>query len=308
MHLVKLLRSQEFLIGLALFLGLVWPDLARPLTFTVLPALAVVIFLSTLGVPNKIFTQPVAMLRAGLEGTVLSFVVLGAVTIGLSRLLLDDPHFQAGFVFMAATPPATAVIAFTYSMKGDVTHALSTVLGAYLASLFMTPIILNLFLGGHITVNTWEVVLHIVIVIIIPLAVSRLCLWAGWQRFLDPVKGDVIKGLFFLVFYIMVGLNRQVFFDELDLIWSTALVMVLCYFVLGAVVYWLSRRLGSVLEKAISLTLLTTVKNLGLSGGMALALGGEKAAVPSAVAAIIFLVYITAMGAYMRHRHTLEDA
>ncbi len=168
MFIVKLFSSQEFLIGLALFLGLAWPDLAAPLTFTVLPALAVVIFLSTLGVPNQIFKQPMAMLRAGLEGTVLSFILLGAVTIGLSRLFLDDPHFLAGYVFMAATPPATAVIAFTYSMKGDVTHALGTVLGAYLASLFMTPLILMLFLGGHIQVHTGQVVLHICVVILCP--------------------------------------------------------------------------------------------------------------------------------------------
>lgn len=300
MAIVKLLRNQEFLLVSAVVLGLLWPGPASPLLPTVLPTLGLVIFLSTLAVPNRNFTQPAQLLRSGLEGVLFSFVLLGGVIIGLSYLLLDDAYFRTGYVFAAAAPPATGVIAFTYSFKGDATHALLAVLGGYLASLVLTPLMIMLFLDSRVSLDPVTLLMHVALLVLAPLLASRAALALGWQHFLDPIKGDVIKWLFFLVFYVLVGVNRSVLLTEFDLLGRIALVAVLFYFGLGGLVYLISRRLEGGLERTVARTLLVTCKNLGLAGGMVLSLAGARAAVPCTVAVLFMLAFLTIAGALLR--------
>jgi BASS family bile acid:Na+ symporter len=101
--------------GLALGRGANW---TQPL---VLPALAVVMTLSTMGVRSEMPRSPRELWRPALSGLLLNYVVLGGILLGLSFLMIREPAMNDGFVLLVAVPPAIEVIPFTEFLRGSIT-------------------------------------------------------------------------------------------------------------------------------------------------------------------------------------------
>ena len=116
--MLALLRNRDVILFLALFFGLTAGQFAVYVEKMVLPALGLVMTLSVLGVPISIFRSPSSMVRPALVGTVCSFLLLGGLLVGLSRLFIQDQELINGFVILAAVPPAVAVIPFTGILHG----------------------------------------------------------------------------------------------------------------------------------------------------------------------------------------------
>ncbi|MCB2226903.1 MAG: hypothetical protein KQH53_09510 [Desulfarculaceae bacterium] len=303
----RLQRSQEFLLACAVALGLALPQPAELLRTVMLPALGGILFFSFLAAPGDIFTRPRLLLHAGLQAVLLSFVLLGGCILGLSQLLFSDPHFRTGYVFLAAAPPASAVFAVTYSLRREADHALRAVLGAYLASLIITPLLILFFLDQRLALEPLAVFGRVALVILLPLAASRAAHGLGWQARLDPIKGKAIKWLFFLVFFILAGVNRGVLLHELLLLWRSALLATGCFLGLGGTVFLLNRKMGAGPARVAVRTLLATCKNTGLAGGLALSLAGARVAAPSVVAVVFMLAFLALMKLYLR-RHGRQPA
>ena len=71
-----------------------------------MPALAVVMTIATLNVPNNYFLNLRAILKPSLVGIFMSYVILAGALLGLSALLIQDKNLWIGFVLIAAVPPA----------------------------------------------------------------------------------------------------------------------------------------------------------------------------------------------------------
>ena len=112
-------RNRDVILFLALVLGLTAGQFARYTEQLVLPALGLVMTLSVLEVPSSIFHSPLALIRPTLAATICSFLLLGGLLVGLSRLLIQNQEIRNGFVIMATVPPAVAVIPFTNILNGD---------------------------------------------------------------------------------------------------------------------------------------------------------------------------------------------
>ena len=203
-------RNRDFILILSVFCGLL---AGAGATFTkplVLPALAVVMTLSTMGVRRDILQSGRGLWVPALSGLVLNFVMLGGVILGLSFLMISEPAIQDGFVLLVAVPPAIAVIPFTDFLKGNTAFSLVATVACYLGALVITPLIALGFLGSGF-VEPWSLILVIVELIVAPLLVSRILLWTSMARRLEPVKGAITNWSFFVVMYTIVGLNREMF-------------------------------------------------------------------------------------------------
>ena len=108
----NLLHSRHLLFVLSLGAGMIADRGALWTMPLVLPALALVMTLSTLGISNDVFRAPRALLPQALLGTVMNYVVLGNFIIALSAVLIREETLWTGFVIMAAVPPAIAVAPF----------------------------------------------------------------------------------------------------------------------------------------------------------------------------------------------------
>ena len=275
---------------MALVLGLLWDTGAKYTQQLILPGLAVVMTLSSMGISGDSFRSLKSLVSSTLVGIVGNFLLHGVVLIGLSALIIRDQFFWNGFILVAAVPPAVAVIPFALFLRGNMNLALLGTIGAYLGALIITPLIALVFLGTGF-ISPVKLLLILGELIVGPLVVSRILVGTGLSKKIDPYKGPITNWSFFLVIYIMTGLNRDIFFQQPLSIVPVAIVAILTTFVLG----WVIEKIGDFFHyekaKLASFVLLATFKNYGLAGALALVFFNPQTAVPATVTSAIGILY-----------------
>lgn len=287
---LHLVNNRNFIFLLALVLGFLWDTGAQYMQRFILPGLAVVMTISSMGIRLDTFRSPKSFLTSSTVAIFCNFILHGVVLIGLSALIIRNQFFWNGFILLAAVPPAVAVIPFTLFLKGNVELALLGTIGAYLGALVLTPMIALVFLGTGF-ISPAKLLLILGELIIGPLIISRILIITGLSKRIEPHKGPITNWSFFLVIYIITGLNRDIFLLQTLSIVPVVIIAVLTTFLLG----WSIEKIGSYfgLEKAhlTSVILLSTFKNYGLSGALALVFFNPQTAVPSTVTSAIGILY-----------------
>jgi bile acid:Na+ symporter, BASS family len=284
-------RNRDFILILSVCCGLL---IGKGATWTkplVLPALAVVMTLSTLGVRRDTFGSGRGLWLPALSGLLLNYVMLGGVLLGLSHVIISEAAIRDGFVLLVAVPPAIAVIPFTDILEGNTGFSLLATVVCYLGALVITPLIALGLLGTGF-VEPWLLILVIVELILAPLIVSRILLWTSLARRLEPVKGAITNWSFFVVMYTIVGLNREMFLHRPLALVPVAVIAVASTFVLGALIERVGRLMRIDRPTLTSMVLLGTLKNYGIAGGLALTLFSQKTALPATVSSVFMIVYI----------------
>lgn len=288
---MSLVRNRNFILSLALILGLLVGQGALWTANLVLPLLALVMMLSTTSVTGSLFRSPRTWLAPLIAGIAMNYLVLGGVILILNGLIIIEQPISNGFIILAAVPPAVGVIPFTGFLDGDMTFSLLGTLGCYLGAFFVTPLILFTFLGFS---TGFQVILFITMVelIIVPLVLSRILLYTGVASRIAPVRGPLINWCFFLVFYTLIGLNRDVFLSQPASLIPAAAIAVATTFGLGYVIERVGRLIRIDPKKVTTMVLLGTAKNTGFAAGLALALFDKQTAIPSTITTIFMLSYI----------------
>jgi bile acid:Na+ symporter, BASS family len=285
-------RNRDVILFLALALGLSAGQFAAYTEPLVLPALGLVMTLSVLEVHISIFRSPRFFVWPALSGTVFSFLLLGGLLVGLSRLFIQDQEIVNGFVILATVPPAVAVIPFTSILHGDKVFSLLGTVGCYLSALILTPLLALLFLEGGTLVQPYTIAVIVGELILLPLLLSWLLQWLNWAVKIEPFKGALTNWSFFLITYTIVGLNRQLFLHQPLSLLPVVGIALFSTFIWGEIIERFCRWRGLEEPVIVSLVLLGTLKNYGLSGGLALSLFSTQTSVPSAVSTVFMIIYI----------------
>ncbi|MGV8079421.1 MAG: bile acid:sodium symporter family protein [Syntrophales bacterium] len=273
----------------------------------ILPALAVVLTVSTLGVSNDLFRRPGKLVIPSLAGIFLNYLVLGNAIIVLSAVLIREDLLWKGFVLVAAVPPAVAVIPFTSYLRGNLSVSLVGTVGGYLGGLVLMPLMLVTLLGGSLA-DPAVLVKHALVLILLPLAASRLILRKGWHLRIRPIQGSLTDWGFFLVIYAIMGLNRDILFRNPAVLVPIAAIAFTTTFVLGFLLERVAKRFHVKEETRTSLVLLGTLKNYGLAGGLALSLFGREAALPAAVGSLFLILHYLWLGKGRRGTALREES
>jgi BASS family bile acid:Na+ symporter len=289
--MIRLLNNRNFIFLLAIIFGLALPQAAQWTKILMMPALALVMMLATINVPNDYFLNFRAILKPSLAGILMTYVILNGAILLLSVLLIGDHNLWIGFVLIAAVPPAVAVIPFTAILEGNVSNTLSGTVASYLAALLIMPLMFWIFIGTGFD-DPYKLIRIMLLLIVLPLVLSRMILYFNWQDRLAPVRGLLTNWGFFIVLYSIIGVNRDLIFSRPLTVIPVAGIAFATTFVLG----WIIQKIGVLLnvdkENIVSLVLQGTLKNQGISGGLAIALFAKEAAVPSAVYSISMILYI----------------
>ena len=280
-----LFRNTGFILALAFIIGLGLPQGAPKISSSVTPLLAVTMTLSVMAVSPKLFLDFKRISRPILISLLLNYVVLGFIFIGLANLLIPEYDLWVGFVLVAAVPPAIAVIPFTHHLKGDTEFSLIGTVASYIAALFLIPLFSATFLGVNV-IQPQDLLISLAQLIIIPMAIAQLLRRFGIDQKLDKYRGTIVNWCFFVVVYIIVGLNQSAFFEEPLILLRVAVIAFVTVFVLSDVVNRIAKRLGRDKPNRISLMLISTRKNYGLAAAIGIALFSDKAALPAALAMV----------------------
>jgi len=289
--MIRLLNNRNFIFLLAITFGLALPQAAQWTKIVMMPALALVMMLATINVPNDYFLNFRAILKPSLAGILMTYVILNGAILLLSALLIGDHNLWIGFVLIAAVPPAVAVIPFTAILEGNVSNTLSGTVASYLAALLVMPLMFWIFIGAGFD-DPYKLVRIMLLLIVLPLVLSRMILYFNWRDRMVPIRSSLTNWGFFIVLYSIIGVNRDLIFSQPLTIIPVAGIAFATTFVLG----WIIQKIGVLLnvdkENIVSLVLQGTLKNQGISGGLAIALFAKEAAVPSAVYSIFMILYI----------------
>jgi BASS family bile acid:Na+ symporter len=289
--MIRLLNNRNFIFLLAITFGLVLPQAAEWTKILMMPALAMVMMLATINVPNDYFLKPRAILKPSLAGIMMTYVILSGVILLVSALLIHDHNLWIGFVLIAAVPPAVAVIPFTAILEGNVSATLSGTVASYLAALLIMPLMFWIFIGTGFD-DPYKLLRIMLLLIVLPLVLSRMILYFNWQDKIAPVRGLLTDWGFFIVLYSIIGVNRDLIFSRPLSIVPAAVVVVATTFILGWAIQKICVLFKVDKKNIISLVLQGTLKNQGIAGGLAIALFEKEAAVPSAVYSISMILYI----------------
>jgi len=255
--------------------------------------------LSTVSITNRDLASLKATPRPILISLLLNYVVMGGIMLPMARWLINDSEIWAGFVTLAAMPPAISATPFSYMLGGDSVFPLFGTTGLYLAALGLTPGMMMLLLGADF-VNPARLLLILVQLIVIPLAVSRLLLSRGLAQNIIKWRDPALNWIFFITIYIIIGLNRQVFFEQPGILFGVIIITIVLTFGLGHAIDFIARRLNIDRSTRISWIVMGTRKNAALASVIALAFLGERATIPAAVCAMFAALFIVWLGFYFK--------
>jgi len=293
--IAKLSHNRDFILSLALVMGLLLPQASRWTQHLTLPALALVMSMSTMGISRGAFPSPRSLIIPALLGVLMSYAVLGGFILGVSALFIHDKELWNGFIVLAIMPPAVAVIPFTDLLKGNNAFSLAGTMGGYLGALVIMPLVLYNFLeSSRFILERLSIVA--IVLIIIPLIVSRILRWRKIDKDLEKVKGAITNWSFFVVVYSIVGLNQDIFTHQPMRLLPVAAIAVGSMFVLGLIIEWVGKLFRIDPKTTMSLVLLGTIKNYGLAAGIALSLFSKESALPATVSTIFMFIYVIWIG------------
>jgi bile acid:Na+ symporter, BASS family len=293
---MKILRllflNRNVILILGVVVGLVWGKGAVWTEPLILPLLALVMTIATMGIDSGSLRSVRGILGPAFVGIAMNYLVLSGVIIFLSRYLITDSNLRTGFILVAAVPPAVAVIPFSFLLRGNNTFSLLGTLGGYLGALVIMPFIAIAFFGTSF-ISPLKLITIMVELILCPLLVGRVLHWFGIGKRFDCIKGPITNWSFSLITYTIVALNREMFLHDPLALAPTALIVIASTFILGWLIEMVSKRILQIpAETVTSLVLLGTLKNYGIAGGLALTLFGKEAASPSTVSSIFMIIYI----------------
>ena len=286
----NIILNRNMLLVMAIVLGLFLPKyslILAPYTFWLL---ALVMLFSLSGLSAKSLFPIRSVIKPMLMGVLLNHIIFGIVVLAAALLFFDygSPIF-IGFVIIAATPPGVAIIPFTVKLNGDLNKAIIGTFSAFMASVFLAPLIIETFAGNE-GVNPMELLKVMLLLIVLPFAASRLLRMKKILPTVEKTRGSIIDIGFSLIIYASIGVNNHVFFSDFDVLLKIIIVLFIAMFVVSLLLkFILKSKYPS--DYIVSTRLLYSIKSSGFAVVTAMELFGGDAAIPATVMSILVLVY-----------------
>lgn len=295
-YLLKVVQNRNFVLILAIVLGLLLGEnITRFTQPLVLPLLALAMTLSAMNIKSGDSLSLKTTSQTILYSLLLNYLVLGGFLLLMAHWLIGDNEIWIGFVLLASMPPAVAVVPFSHALSGNTRFALIGMIGCYVAAIAIIPLSMLIFLG----IDYFDPLRLLIILgelVLIPILVSRILLFVGVARYIDPWQGTILNWSFFFVIFTLIGLNRQAFFGESDTILKICAIAFVTTFILGYLIGLLCKTLGIKRGTTISVILMGTLKNYALAGGILLSLFGERPAIPPSVCVMFGVLLVAWIG------------
>ncbi len=224
-------------------------------------------------------------------GIILNYLILGAVLLPIAWLLMPSKELFYGFVVIVAAPPGVAIIPFSYILKGKVDYAIVAVTGAFVASIVIAPLLVGLLAKSE-GIKPYDLFITMVQLVLIPLLFAQILRIKAIFPLIQKVRGKIVDWGFALLIFVAVGMNRQVFFSNHYTLILVVITIAITTFGLGFIYELVAKRLNVPAPVRVTQNMLTTIKSSGFSVFTALTLFGQEAAIPSAVLAIMVLIYL----------------
>ncbi|MDD2278988.1 MAG: hypothetical protein PHD06_12905 [Bacteroidales bacterium] len=292
MGLIKnIFFNRNAILVLAVFAGLIFGDYAPLIKDYNIYIIGLTMTFSMTGLNLLLLNNPKKIGKTLLMGFILNYLVFGAVLLPIAWWLMPSKELFYGFVVIVAAPPGVAIIPFSYILKGNVEYAIVALTGAFISSIVVAPVLVEIFAKNQ-GIRPYDLFLTMVQLVIIPMILAQILRMKAIFPLVQKVRGKIVDWGFALLIFVAVGINREVFFTKPNTLLLVVITIAVGTFGLGFVYSRIAKSLKLSSELAITQQMLTTIKSSGFSVFTALTLFGKEAAIPSAILAIVVLLYL----------------
>jgi len=286
---VKVNQFYKYLILISIAVGGLFPKIGPTLRFLVPYLIATMTGSLALTCSRKDFYGVLRKPSSLLLGLAFMFGVTPLLSYLLSLSLLSTSFDAAtGLILVASTPSPWAVGIWTGLAGGEVSLALSLLVASMLLSVFLTPILMAVFVGTHVKLDTLRMTTDLVFMIVLPMAFAaglKSRIKANFER-LNPVFFSVAS-----VAAIIIG--AIVGATVLPLLWHpeaavflpmlTLVTVIQCLLSFSVSYFMFSTVFKRNLRHTIALTYSTGSRNNSLAMAIALTYFAPIAALPSVI-------------------------
>ena len=301
MNFIKsVIFNRNAILVLAVICGLIFGDYAFHLKDFNVYVLGVTMTFAMTGLNLLLIKSLKSVTKPFIMGAVLNYLVFGIVLLPIAWFLMPTKELFYGFVVIVAAPPGVAIIPFSLILKGRVEYAIIAVTGAFFASIFVAPILVNTF-SSDMALSSYDLFITMVKLVLIPLFLAQILRTKPIFKYVQVVRGKVVDFGFAILIFVAVGMNRQVFFSDPKVLLLVGVTILIATFGLGTLYNIVAARLKVPKDLAVTQNMLSTIKSSGFSVFTALTFFGKEAAIPSAVLAVmvlVYLIYLSVMGNY----------
>jgi len=236
-------------------------------------------------------------------GVLLQFSVMPAIAFLISRSLGFSPELTAGMVIVGSVAGGTASNVIALIAGGNVALSVSMTAFSTLFSIFMTPLLLLLWVGATVEVQAGAMLLNLIKIVMVPVAGGVLI-----NHFFSETIQKIELGLPPLAVLIIVYLIAIIVALNADTITEVALPVViatLAHNVLGLCAGYAAARTlryDSVISRTIAIEV--GMQNAGIASVLALKFFTPLAAVPGAV----FTIWLNITGSIFAYFCRRMDA
>lgn len=244
--------------------------------------LALIMFGIALAVKVEDFTAVLRMPKAITVAIAAQFLLLPAVTFGLTLLLGVGPSIALGMILVACCPPGNISQVLTNQARGNVALSVSMTAVGNLLAIFLMPVNFAFWGGLHptaskileaVNLDALDMLLKIVLIIGLPFVVGILIgnRWPAFTAKVQPwVRGFSLVALLAFIVFALVG-NWGYFMAFIGVV----LLAVFLHDAIALVLGWATAkafRLDAASTKAV--TFEVGIRNAGLGLGLVFAFFG----------------------------------
>ncbi|MFO7789336.1 MAG: hypothetical protein R6V32_02090 [Bacteroidales bacterium] len=305
--ILKILNHRDFVLSLAIVAGMILGERTEFLADMSLYILMLAMISSTIAFSFKSWKKPADVLKPAGNAFLLSYVVFGTVTLGISWILFhNNAGMEAlwiGFVLLVSAPPGPAVLPFSTMLNGDSNYSTAGLFGLYILAMFVTPAILFVFIGTSM-ISPLMIFSIMAQLIIIPLVASRFLRHPKVLPHAKKVSGTVTKWMLFLVVTPIIGMNREIFMQEPRILVYAALVLVLSVFLLGWVYNLIMIKARAKKAFIISSTFMMVIKSSVFSAVVAFRFFKDEpvVAMPAAVMSVCIILFAILYSQFVKYK------
>ena len=288
--LIHFAGHRNFLLSLALILGLVLGKNTWILPDISVYVLAVVMTLAMSGFSFSVFRKPVEASKMTGLAFLLNYIVFGGVLLLTAHLIAPGSELWLGCVLLAASPPGPSVVPFTAIMKGNINLAVIGLAALHLLALFFAPLILIMLTGNNL-IDPKIIVVILAKTIIAPLIFSRPLRNRHILPHVEKIRGKLINIGFFLIIVPIVGQSAHVMILNPALICQSMLIFAVTMFLSALVFHIMATKIGMKTESIIASVFFLTTKSSAFAAVVVFALNEETAGIPAAVHAFFVTIF-----------------
>ena len=305
MHkILRFINHRDFVLTLALVVGLVFGENLKFLAEISVYSLGVVMVFATTGFSFRNWwpLQKVVMPLAW--SLLLNYLVFGLVVAILGWWLLGRgeyfPYF-VGIILLVGSPPGPSVVPFAAILRGDNQFSVTGVFGLHILAMVFAPLILFVMLGQAM-IDPWQIFIIMLKTILIPLLISRLLRSPLVFEKVNRVKDGVIKWGFFLVIAPIMGMSADVLFANPYPLALITAIFVLAMYGVGLGYFVLMRYFGFPRPFLISSTLMLTTKSSAFAAVTAFTFFGNdpRVALPAAIVSVLVTLFVIVFSGFLK--------